>query len=369
MEVIQHVRDIYSQDRMGNALDQEVVLRGVVTRMTPMGRIIFLGLNDVSGNIQVVFKKTEFSDEDWKTCNSIAKGALVKVCGKIGKTNKGQLSIFADKLPDLKESELDEPIDQLDLPFRAVGSQIIQSRIIRKIGQELDNLSFVEIEPKYVQTKWAGRGLEPIKVQYPGFGSSAYLAPSPVPQLYEAYITTGIQKLYASGKCFTTSYRDSFSSTEASAIFGIMLPSGETEPYWTVPLEVLANLFMSVQTFAYDNHEVFLSISEWPMKNEIWPPSHEQYPPGGYIQLFENPEILVRQNSSSLTDLDQDIIHSIARLVFFNEQESFILAECVNEERFGSLSVISFTFNTEHLLKVLSATPLRTLRTSTFLGQ
>src|SRR5262249_14189064 len=103
--------------------------------------------------------------------------------------------------------------------YRGVGIRIFTARIKRLIERSLDQLGYPRIDVRAISASWiATPQNEPLRVIYPGFGIPVYLAPSPGPQLIEALIATGEDRIYASATSFMAGYRTALDGVEASIV-------------------------------------------------------------------------------------------------------------------------------------------------------
>ncbi|WP_262692497.1 OB-fold nucleic acid binding domain-containing protein [Kordiimonas aestuarii] len=366
---LEHVRDIKAQLRIDDKSAIYARLRGVITHRNNRGGILFLGLQDTTGSIQLIFKHDHFSDAEWLQVKSLRKTdfilaeGFVDVQSQEGLPDRLSLSITTNPIP--LSTDLDIAVSEADQPYRRVGGQIILARLKQRVCSVLSESEFVEIEPNLISVNWSGVGLEPMRIEYPGFGYYTYLAPTPVPQLFEAMIATGLPRIYASGKCFSTSYRDEKSSTEASVVFAIAQDTDIGKNYWEYLTKVMLSVFENVKTLPRDTRTFDPHL--WETKALKWPPRIEQMDVEvPTVQLFKRPDLgihILTPKRMADGGLSRPEVIELSRLVFPGRS---VIVECAKEIRFGGLKVLTFSFHIERMAYLLENIPMRQLRSNTF---
>lgn len=361
--VLEYVRDVRSQFERKQAGKFAAHIRGIVTARTNAGRVQFIELADVTGHIQVVFLAESFPGiGEYDLTKRIRVGDIITVEGEYKLSNRGVLSIFPTTPPKFISEDLAIPIREADLPYRAVGAKMIQARIIKHLRQFLDNSGFIEIEPRYLSTSWVGYGLEPIRAVFPGFGLPVYLNPSPLPQLFEAVISTAQPKFYAVARCFSSSARDTRSSTEATVLFCLerLAKPTSNSNIWDIALRNVRALLEAAETSPADLNlgEATFVEGQWPLK--------APYVEGFAVQRCVRPSIPFRERPIQGTKLELVEVLQFARVALTRGGQQYVFAECSEERRFGAIAVLCTTYHTEHILDLLVSTPFRALRTSTF---
>jgi hypothetical protein len=190
-------------------------LRGLITKVRHHGGLIFFDFEDATSSIQLIAHQERFNDPDWSCMLRIKSSDRVIAEGSISHSNTGEPSIVLEKILQL----IDQPettnkirtVRELD----RVGVRLFLARLRYKAEDFFRSNGFLQIEPNFISTTWVTQGIEPLRVQYEGFGVPTYLTPSPSPQLIAAMETTGLDKVFAVGRCFTTTYRDETTSAES----------------------------------------------------------------------------------------------------------------------------------------------------------
>jgi len=372
VQIVQHfAADVRNHFEVHGPGDLFAKLRGLIVKRKNAGRAVFLSLLDVTGEIQVLLLAENFSEADFVgRCKSLRKGDIISVSGPVEKSRATEtVSVLPERPPTVVPIDAENTFELDQVPYLASGSKIIQARIVQGIERSMRSMGFLEISPKFLSTGWDGNGLEPLRAEFPGFGHNVYIVPSPLPQLFEALISTGNRAFFATSKCFTTSYRDIHSSSEATSVFAIERASDDvvlrdTTAVPRTALKCLKDLFSRTGTALpevsqwFAENAIYYSEGGWP--NNAWNGS------GVGVLSVSNPRIPKRFADDDGSTLGQVEIEKYCRIVVNRENLRYLLAESIRETRFGALRVITTTIHTEHLLSLFSTAPFRSLRTSTF---
>jgi len=213
-----------SLNRIGALPANETMVRvfGVVTALRKFSRIRFFVLHYSMGSIQLAAERGAFTDKDWTAVKGVKKGHRIQATGRFGRSASGESTVFLTSPPTaegvLLAGTLAETTKSLENPT-AVGASILTAAL-RRAGEDfLEAHDYLRINPRHLSASWGTqRGLEPLRVLYPGFGIPVYLAPSPSPQLIDAITATGENRVFASGTSFSTSYRGSTDGVETALI-------------------------------------------------------------------------------------------------------------------------------------------------------
>ena len=243
-------------------------LYGVITRVTDIGHFVFVVLNDGTGSIQLIAKREDFSEDDWKQIKSQKEKARVRIVGLVGESERKRISILLSEVPSQLE-ELRSKGRSFSWPdIRIVSRQVLLSNIRRHCVSFLAENKFLEIEPFFISRSWQGDGLHPLEVQYPGFGMPVFLVPSPAPQILKAIITTGNPRIFSVSRCFTGEFRDTMDRTEAVLICARIYPAS-WEELKTIAVNGIKSVLAQLQLTPAQER---ILKGEWVEKATTWPP-------------------------------------------------------------------------------------------------
>ena len=100
-------------------------------------------------------------------------------------------------------------------------ASLLSAAIRQAVEGHLARAGFLAVATR-ILSSGAGNadGLNPLIAFYPGFGTPVTVAPSPSPQLVDAIIMSGADRVFSATSCFTTSYRDDLDGVETDLVMG-----------------------------------------------------------------------------------------------------------------------------------------------------
>ncbi len=189
---------------------KEVFVEGWLYDDRDLGKVKFIVLRDITGQIQVTGIKGETNDEVFKQLGKISRESVVAIHGKVVKNARApggreilpsSLSILANAehpLPidvsDFSKTELPKRLDYRFLDFHRRRTQAIfkiQSTIAQAFREHFHAKNFIEIQPPCLISAASEGGAELFKVKY--FEKEACLAQSP--QLYKQMLACSMEKV------------------------------------------------------------------------------------------------------------------------------------------------------------------------------
>ena len=208
----------YSHLNAGDKIEgKNFSVAGRLMTKRPMGKAIFFNIQDESASLQVYCKPDELPDQDRIAFEHIDIGDIVGLEGQVFKTQKGELSIRAQKfsmlcktlepLPEkyhgLTDIEQKYRNRHLDLLMNTDSRKVFatRSRIIREIRNFLDARGFLEVETPVLQPLYGGAAAHPFSTHHRALDMKLYLKISP--ELYlKRLIVGGFEKVYEVSKNF-----------------------------------------------------------------------------------------------------------------------------------------------------------------------
>jgi len=181
------------------------------------GKIIFGDLADESGKIQIVFKSDQLPKDSFKLLEFLDLGDFLAVQGEVGKTQAGEISVFASDcqivskalrpLPDqwygFKDVEERYRKRYLDLLLNPQVREIVRKRavVIDAIRDFLTERGFLEVETPTLQPVYGGGFARPFVTHHHKLDADLYLRISDEMYL-KRLIVGGFEKVFEITKVF-----------------------------------------------------------------------------------------------------------------------------------------------------------------------
>ncbi len=190
---------------------KKAVVAGWLYDQRDLGKIRFVLLRDITGEIQVTAFKGETKDAVFKLMAKASRESVIVVSGKVVKNAKapGGREIVPESFEVLAEAEQSLPIDVSDFSKTELPKRLdyrfldlhrrrtqaifkIQSTIAGAFREHFYNEGFIEMQPPCIISAASEGGTELFPVQY--FEKKAYLAQSP--QLYKQMLACSMEKTF-----------------------------------------------------------------------------------------------------------------------------------------------------------------------------
>jgi len=221
---LKEIKELYRTE-MGHDGGPAVVAAGRVMLKRDMGKLSFITLRDESGDLQVGLDKRRLSDADWQVRDLIDLGDLIVVSGKLGVTNKGEITVWADgstglaargvsmaakallpppaKWEGLSDVELRYRQRYVDLWANPQVMRVMQMRIriVDEIRRFMQGRGFVEVETPMMQPIAGGATARPFETHHKALDIPLYLRIAP--ELYlKRLLVGGFSKIFEINRNF-----------------------------------------------------------------------------------------------------------------------------------------------------------------------
>jgi lysyl-tRNA synthetase, class II len=183
------------QPEMGHDGGPTVTAAGRMILKRDMGKLSFLTLRDESGDLQVGLDKKRLSERDWQIRDLLDLGDLIVVTGKLGQTNKGETTVWADSVAISAKALLPPPakwegLADVELRYRqryvdlwanpeVMRLMKLRVRVVEEIRKFMTTRGFVEVETPMMQSLAGGAAAKPFVTHHNALDIPLYLRIAP----------------------------------------------------------------------------------------------------------------------------------------------------------------------------------------------
>ncbi len=166
----------------GEEVGPTVRVAGRIMLSRDKGKLVFITLKDWTGELQIFVGLNQVGEENFKLAGLFDLGDLIGVDGRLGRTNTGELTVFAERLtfltkmlepaPDkhagLTDPELRQRMRYADLAFNdgVMKTFLDRTEIIRSVRRTLDKQGFCEVEGPTLHTIAGGAAARPFMTHH-----------------------------------------------------------------------------------------------------------------------------------------------------------------------------------------------------------
>ena len=196
---------------------QKVTVAGRIMSKRGMGKVGFIHIADITGQIQLFVKKDILGEEEYNRFKKLDIGDILGADGEVFTTQTGEISIRAEKLTLLSKSLLPLPekfhgMTDTDLRYRQRYVDLImnadvkdtfikRSKIISSIRRYLDGQGFLEVETPMLVANAGGAAARPFETHFNALDEDFKLRISL--ELYlKRLIVGGLERVYEIGRVF-----------------------------------------------------------------------------------------------------------------------------------------------------------------------
>ncbi len=217
-----------------------IKVAGRIVQHRDMGKLVFLFLRDATGDLQVSISKSAVEASAWELAKAADYGDILVTEGPIGRTQKGEVCIWAtsvslgakslaappEKWHGLSDPELRYRKRYVDMYANPETAKVfaMRSRIVSRIRRFMDARGFLEVETPVLQPLAGGAAARPFTTHHNALGMPLFMRVAP--ELYlKRCMVGGLSKVYEINRNFRNegidrSHNPEFTAMEVYQAFG-----------------------------------------------------------------------------------------------------------------------------------------------------
>ncbi|MBX3355554.1 MAG: lysine--tRNA ligase [Phycisphaeraceae bacterium] len=219
---------------------QVVKVAGRIMQHRDLGKLIFIFLRDHSGDLQVSISRNEVDAAAWELAKHLDYGDLVVAEGPIGRTNKGEICVWAKSLSMHAKSLVPPPekfhgLSDPEIRYRRRAMDMyanpetmrtfaLRSRLVTSVRRFMSERGYLEVETPMMQPIAGGAAARPFVTHHNALGIPLFLRVAP--ELYlKRLLVGGMPKVFEINRNFRNegvdrSHNPEFTMMEAYQAFG-----------------------------------------------------------------------------------------------------------------------------------------------------
>ena len=212
-----HAQEIKDKAEALEADGTVVRLAGRLMALRRHGKTAFCVLRDLSGEVQLYFRKDVVGEESYELFKLLDIGDIVGVAGNVFTTHTGEITVrvqtwtllskslrpLPEKFHGLTDKETRYRQRYLDLIVNPEVPQtfIMRSRIVKGIREYLDGRGFLEVETPMLHNIAGGAAARPFITHHNALDMDIYLRIATELHL-KRLIVGGLERVYEMNRCF-----------------------------------------------------------------------------------------------------------------------------------------------------------------------
>lgn len=339
MEDLQEYTIILNRDIQNCAVEDKICVTGIVNKKWKRSDGGFgLQLQDLTGLATISF----FSDDPRYKKEQFQKGKRVRVFASVA-LNSNNRNRYLHKVADV---EFLEEMNQWSREYDIMEQEslVLISTICNMVRTQLVSSNFVEVNTRIISRYVGEESLEPLLAVFRGYGSPAYLIPSPSSQLSEFLAVTLLPRVFTSTISITPSYRFPNGATEIPIIMAKAINLAPKDEK-TIILETSSNIISSLS-----NKEYRLKVTSGEWNDEITKSI-----------TYEKGLFVFSTYSSNIPAIGKKWSSVLSKICRLEDDKGNLLVESAFETVNEQISISTITFYPTQYLNWIKKAPKRQL--------
>ena len=241
-EYTDHTADLerrYAELEDGETTEDVVSVAGRVMAIRRQGKIVFMGLKDATGLIQLFIRINNVGENAFARIKELDVGDWIGVTGAVMRTRRGQLSVAATEVTLLSKSLRPLPekfhgLTDKELRYRQRYVDLVmnddvketfvkRSKIVSAVRRYCMDDGYLEVETPMLHTLAGGATAKPFTSHFNALDMEVYLRSAP--ELYlKRLLVGGFERVFEVNRCFRNEGMDlthnpEFTTLEAYCAF------------------------------------------------------------------------------------------------------------------------------------------------------
>lgn len=260
------VRTRHSDLGPGEETDDVVTVAGRIRLARSFGRLVFLTIEDRSGQLQLFISKADLGDDLFALAELLEPGDWVEASGPVMTTKKGELSVkvrslrllakglrpLPDKWHGLTDVEERSRHRYVDLIVNPASRQVAVTRakVVSALRREFEARGYIEVETPILQADAGGALARPFVTHHNALDIDLYLRIATELHL-KRLIVGGLERVFEIGRIFRNEGIDSTHNPEFT-----MLESYEAFADYSDIMTLVEEVFAAVAVAATGSTEI-----------------------------------------------------------------------------------------------------------------
>ena len=199
-------------------------IRGLIISIWGRRDYKFAVIRDVTTTGRLFLRKDDLPSV-WGEVEKLRPLTPVSVTGDLGETSEKKTAIFVKKIGILGKPITENKEDVEWLSENLLTAQFFMARLRKRASDFFVQRKYEEFESRYISPNLGQQfpGIDPLLVEYTGFGLYEILSTSPIPQLLEACLVAGRERVFGISRCFSAANRDGYTSAETLVLCAVAL--------------------------------------------------------------------------------------------------------------------------------------------------